>query len=235
MKARIMRCIACGAEMILMKVVPDTNMMVAGYEHHTLQCSGCYEVEQRLVFSQRSESRPVEPVAQPVKAQPISQCDEDRAGESLSHIEKENLPGESVSPGKATAPVQAPSAWRRAVEKVRLQQADLNQRAQVAKSDRSVDEDREEAPSQRQARAAKKASAVPCAIGSATGALGARATDAGRAPPAPAEGSGARAEPIDLAQGFDRVWESLVAQTRPAGSDRGASAGEGHGGQAAAS
>jgi hypothetical protein len=48
-----MRCLTCGAEMDLIEVVPDTTMMVAGYEHHTLQCSACSEVERRLVFSGR--------------------------------------------------------------------------------------------------------------------------------------------------------------------------------------
>jgi hypothetical protein len=49
--------------MNLMQVVPDTTMMVSGYEHHTLQCSACPEVEQRLVFRQNApqpaESVPV--------------------------------------------------------------------------------------------------------------------------------------------------------------------------------
>jgi hypothetical protein len=45
-----MLCIGCGAQMRLMQVVPDTTMMVSGYEHHTLQCTGCNEIERRLVF-----------------------------------------------------------------------------------------------------------------------------------------------------------------------------------------
>ena len=35
-----MRCMACGAEMQVVQVVPDDTLMVPGYEHHTLQCSG---------------------------------------------------------------------------------------------------------------------------------------------------------------------------------------------------
>jgi len=42
---------ACGAEMRVVQVVPDETMMVPGYEHHTLQCTGCNDVERRLVFS----------------------------------------------------------------------------------------------------------------------------------------------------------------------------------------
>jgi hypothetical protein len=56
-----MRCMACGAEMRLMQVVRDDTMMVAGYEHHTSQCSSCNEIEQRFVFSR--EGTLAEPVA----------------------------------------------------------------------------------------------------------------------------------------------------------------------------
>jgi len=44
-------------------VAPDDTMMVPGYEHHTLQCSGCDEVDRRLVFSREGASRPAEPVS----------------------------------------------------------------------------------------------------------------------------------------------------------------------------
>jgi hypothetical protein len=36
--------------MILMKSVPDDTMAVAGFEHHTFMCSGCNDVERRLIF-----------------------------------------------------------------------------------------------------------------------------------------------------------------------------------------
>ena len=46
-----MRCMACGAEMLLMKVVEDDTMAVSGFEHHTFMCSGCGDVEGRLIFN----------------------------------------------------------------------------------------------------------------------------------------------------------------------------------------
>jgi hypothetical protein len=46
-----MQCMACGAEMILMKVVPDDTMPIPGFEHHNFMCSGCLDVERRLVFT----------------------------------------------------------------------------------------------------------------------------------------------------------------------------------------
>jgi hypothetical protein len=50
-----MRCMACGAEMALMNVVQDDTMAVSGFEHHTFMCSGCGDVEQRLVFAKPGE------------------------------------------------------------------------------------------------------------------------------------------------------------------------------------
>jgi hypothetical protein len=55
--------------MRVMQVVQDNTMMVSGYEHQTLQCPACEEVEQRFVFSRASEA--AEPV--PVRAARSSQ------------------------------------------------------------------------------------------------------------------------------------------------------------------
>ena len=46
-----MRCMACGAEMVLMNVVADDTMPVPGFEHHTFMCSECNDVERRLIFT----------------------------------------------------------------------------------------------------------------------------------------------------------------------------------------
>jgi hypothetical protein len=89
-----MLCIACGAEMRLMQAVPDTTMMVSGYEHHTWQCTGCDEVERRLVFTREKTPAANVPV-QPAAAAPVH----------------------------PTAPqddrVTAPGVWARAVAKLR--------------------------------------------------------------------------------------------------------------------
>ena len=47
---RAMLCTACGAELILTKVVPDHTVAVRGAEHHTFICSGCHVTERRVVF-----------------------------------------------------------------------------------------------------------------------------------------------------------------------------------------
>jgi hypothetical protein len=57
-----MRCMACGAEMILMNVVPDDTMAVPGFEHHTFVCSDSHDVERRLVFAKHGRQGDAEPM-----------------------------------------------------------------------------------------------------------------------------------------------------------------------------
>jgi hypothetical protein len=48
-----MHCMACGAEMILVKVIEDVTMPVPGFEHRAYMCSLYNETEHRLVFNKR--------------------------------------------------------------------------------------------------------------------------------------------------------------------------------------
>jgi hypothetical protein len=57
-----MRCMACGAEMILMNVVRDDTMAVLGFEHHTFRCSECHDVDRRLVFTKHGRQDDAEPM-----------------------------------------------------------------------------------------------------------------------------------------------------------------------------
>ena len=63
-----MRCMACDAEMVLMKVVQDDTIPVPGFEHHTFMCPACNDIEQRLVFTRHGRESDAEPV--PVHAAP---------------------------------------------------------------------------------------------------------------------------------------------------------------------
>ncbi len=54
---------ACGAEMILVKVIEDVTMPVPGFERHAYICSICNETEQRLVFNKSAEERKAETAA----------------------------------------------------------------------------------------------------------------------------------------------------------------------------
>lgn len=66
-----MRCIACGAEMRVVRVERDDTMMVAAYERQTLECPSCKEVEQRLVFAGEGGPSPAETVSAPSLAAAI--------------------------------------------------------------------------------------------------------------------------------------------------------------------
>jgi hypothetical protein len=52
-----MRCMACGAVMHLIEVQPAESSMGPGFEQNKYQCSGCKDVEQRLVFNSPNAGR----------------------------------------------------------------------------------------------------------------------------------------------------------------------------------
>jgi hypothetical protein len=63
-----MRCMACGGEMILMKVIQDVTQPIPGFERHAYMCSLCHDTEHRLVFNKQakecdSEIGPATPVS----------------------------------------------------------------------------------------------------------------------------------------------------------------------------
>ena len=60
-----MRCMACGAEMILITVTEDVSMPVPGFKHHSYMCSKCHDTEQRLVFNKRDEECGIEAATSP--------------------------------------------------------------------------------------------------------------------------------------------------------------------------
>ena len=55
-----MRCLVCAAEMYVTQVVQDGTMPVPGFEHHTLECLECGDIERRLVFT-REKKQPISP------------------------------------------------------------------------------------------------------------------------------------------------------------------------------
>lgn len=46
-----MRCMACGAAMVLMNAVADDTMAVPGFERRAYMCPACGETENRLAFT----------------------------------------------------------------------------------------------------------------------------------------------------------------------------------------
>jgi hypothetical protein len=50
----------CAAEMYVTQVVQAGTMPVPGFEHHTLECLECGDIERRLVFT-REKTQPISP------------------------------------------------------------------------------------------------------------------------------------------------------------------------------
>ena len=100
-----MRCMACGAEMHVVQVVPDNTLMVPGYEHHTLQCSGCNDIERRLVFNREAAEQAA--IAAEAESAPVAPA-----------------PAEPMSES-ANEPVRTPSPWQRAMAMFRSRHAGL--------------------------------------------------------------------------------------------------------------
>jgi hypothetical protein len=46
-----MQCLSCRADMRMVRIEQDQGMKLAGYEHQTLECSGCQRTERRLAFT----------------------------------------------------------------------------------------------------------------------------------------------------------------------------------------
>jgi hypothetical protein len=65
---RAMRCMTCGAEMILVNVAQDDTMADPGFEHHTFMCSECHVTERRVVFMRHGREDDAEPM--PIHAAP---------------------------------------------------------------------------------------------------------------------------------------------------------------------
>jgi hypothetical protein len=66
-----MRCMACGAEMILTNVVQDETMAVPGFEHQTFMCSECHDVERRFVFTKQDRDGDSEPMPEQAEPSPV--------------------------------------------------------------------------------------------------------------------------------------------------------------------
>ena len=65
-----MRCVACGAEMILVNVVQvqDDTTASLGIEDHSFLCSECHEVERRLVLTRHGREIDTAPPIVPASA-----------------------------------------------------------------------------------------------------------------------------------------------------------------------
>jgi hypothetical protein len=110
-----MRCLMCHADMVVIKAVSDDSIAVPGFERHTLQCSSCGDVEQRLVFSSKATSGRAADVP-PHEAPPVSPApaheneptDSPGLGNVPSQSCKADLTTESVARPTGIEPVFPP-------------------------------------------------------------------------------------------------------------------------------
>ncbi len=105
-----MRCMGCGAQMVLTAAVPDETIVVRGFEHQTFRCFDCAITEQKRTFTGGN----------PAPAQVIAPA---------APAAKSEDPIEPAYPGSN----EGPAAWTRAVAKLRSRQAEIRQRAEAAK------------------------------------------------------------------------------------------------------
>jgi DNA-directed RNA polymerase subunit RPC12/RpoP len=63
-----MRCVACGAEMLLIRAEPDQSMLLSGQELRTFECPNCQRTEQTLVFTRSIEEIPGERMLLPSRS-----------------------------------------------------------------------------------------------------------------------------------------------------------------------
>jgi len=140
-----MRCMACGAEMILMDTVLDDAVVVPGFEHHTFVCSECRDIERRLVFTKRGRQGDTAPVPEqaappivPIRRMPVEPT-HTAPVEAAQNVPVEPTQTEPTqrTPVETTVPVETPgtvpveaarperpgaklqtNAWTKALEKL---------------------------------------------------------------------------------------------------------------------
>ncbi len=129
-----MRCMVCGGKMELVQAVPDRDMVVVGYERHTLQCPECGEQEHRLVFKAAQPpvevevSRPAPSVELSAPPSEIASAPAPGVGDGVS----QKSPVESPVESSSGSPI---GAWARAIKKLHDQQDELRERAKLAQAD----------------------------------------------------------------------------------------------------
>jgi hypothetical protein len=127
----VMRCMACGGEMILTAVASDGATMPAGFRQETLQCLACRDIERRFVFGRGPTKIPELPRASASPQPVVSPSVPETIASSPS---QSSLPVQGISSLTPAAIACAPT-WARAVEKLRSCQADIHVRAVEEKSD----------------------------------------------------------------------------------------------------
>jgi hypothetical protein len=88
-----MRCLACGGELHLVRVVEDEAKLATGYEQQTFECSSCHGVERRPAFNESKKPirRLVEIVRHPAYEGSFAAQDTKSGVIILVHQDRERL------------------------------------------------------------------------------------------------------------------------------------------------
>jgi hypothetical protein len=125
--------------MRLMRAIPDDGMLVPGYEHHILECLGCGEMEQRLVFRPVAEPA-VEPIVEAWTEAPATQpgdgCEQVACADApdLAVIEP-TANALAMQPGRSAEADQPAGHWQHRIENVRTRLDDLRKRRELAEQE----------------------------------------------------------------------------------------------------
>jgi hypothetical protein len=116
-----MRCLGCGGEMQLTNVAQADAMMIPGFEHHTMTCPACGDVERRLVFGRREQRAepPVETPIEPPIEVPIEPSIESPI-ESLLALPAESTPLSPADSAGQAEPLEVRKPWTQAIERLQL-------------------------------------------------------------------------------------------------------------------
>ena len=67
-----MRCLVCGAEMVLINTAEDLTKPILGFERETYLCSSCGDTEQRTVFNNHAKEKRQAEIATILNPPPIA-------------------------------------------------------------------------------------------------------------------------------------------------------------------
>ena len=132
---RAVRCLVCGSHMQLAEVINDTALLGSGYKRQIWRCSGCGDVERRMVFSKG------ETVASNVLHldERLTKPSEDCTPPSASDQAADKMPmkivleeRELLPPMKLTEDCTPRTAWKRAADKLRKREIALEERVLLA-------------------------------------------------------------------------------------------------------
>ena len=84
-----MRCMACGAEMVLINTAEDLPKPIPGFERETYICSGCGDSDQRTVFNKLAKEKREAEIATILNPPPIAsleKVDDDQPQRFLNRV-----------------------------------------------------------------------------------------------------------------------------------------------------